>query len=196
MNYKSRFLTSAASSSQFPELSTAEIAFVGRSNVGKSTLLNHFSQTKKLAHISNKPGKTRLINFFSFGEKLTLVDLPGYGFAKVPKTMREKWGDLVQKYLETRKNLALILLLIDLRMPPTKDDLAFAKWATYFKKRFVIVFTKADKLKTHQQKQQAEKNFALLKEAIGDTPVSHILYSIKDARARTALAKEIEKFLP
>lgn len=110
--------------------------------------------------------------------------------------MREKWGDLIQKYLETRKNLVLILLLIDLRMPPTKDDLAFAKWATYFKKRFVIVFTKADKLKTHQQKQQAEKNFALLKEAIGDTPVSHILYSIKDARARTALAKEIEKFLP
>ena len=194
MSSKSCFLTSAAEPSQFPEHAQPEIAFVGRSNVGKSSLLNHFTQSKKLAHVSTKPGKTQLINFFTFGN-LTLVDLPGYGYANVPKKMRDEWGNLIQEYLKSRKNLALVLLLVDLRHPPTKDDLAFAKWATHFKKPYLIVFTKADKLTPNQQKQQAEKNFTLLKEAIGGTPVSHVLYSIKKKEARLALTKEIEKIL-
>lgn len=195
MPSSANFLTSAAKTDQFPELSAPEIAFVGRSNVGKSSLLNHFTQSKKLAHISSKPGKTQLINFFSFGENCTLVDLPGYGFAKVPKTMREKWGDLIQGYLEKRKNLSLILLLIDLRHPPTKDDLAFAQWASHYNKPFIIVFTKADKLKPREQKQMAEKNIPLIEEAIGKAPTSQILYSIKDAKARVILSKAVEKVL-
>nr|NGX60401.1 putative GTP-binding protein EngB [Chlamydiota bacterium] len=121
MSSKSCFLTSAAEPSQFPEHAQPEIAFVGRSNVGKSSLLNHFTQSKKLAHVSTKPGKTQLINFFTFGN-LTLVDLPGYGYANVPKKMRDEWGNLIQEYLKSRKNLALVLLLVDLRHPPTKDD--------------------------------------------------------------------------
>jgi len=195
MSIKSRFLTSAAKPDQFPELSAPEIAFVGRSNVGKSSLLNHFTHSKKLAHISSRPGKTQLINFFSFGEDCTLVDLPGYGFAKVPKTMREKWGVLIQNYLEKRKNLALILLLVDLRHPPTKDDLAFAKWASHYKKPFIIVFTKADKLKPREQKQMAETNLPLIEEAIGTKPSDLILYSIKDAKGRVMLSKAVEKAL-
>lgn len=192
---ETHFVTSAADPKQFPETTLPEIAVVGRSNVGKSSLINHFTQQKKLAHVSAKPGKTQLINFFSLKGKGFLVDLPGYGFAKVSKDIREKWGNLIQAYLESRKNLRLLLLLIDLRHPPTKDDLAFAKWAAHFQKPLLIIFTKADKLTTNEQKNQVEKNFGLLKQAIGDTPVSHILYSIKNAKARIPLGKEIEKIL-
>lgn len=192
---KAHFLISCAKPSQFPELNLKEIAFVGRSNVGKSSLLNHFTESKSLAHVSSKPGKTQLINFFDYEEKWTLVDLPGYGYAKVPKHMRNKWGDLIQEYLETRKNLALILHLVDLRHPPTKDDLAFASWASHFNKPFLVVFTKADKLTPSQQKKQLEKNFALMKEAIGATPITSIAYSIKSAKARIALTKALENEL-
>jgi GTP-binding protein len=162
--------------------------------VGKSSLLNHFTQSSKLAHISSKPGKTQLINFFSFGETYTLVDLPGYGFAKVPKTMREKWGGLIQGYLEDRKNLSLILLLIDLRHPPTKDDLAFAKWASHFNKPFLVVFTKSDKLKPNEQKKMVQTNLPILEEALGEIP-PYVLYSIKDGACRVILGKKIEEYV-
>lgn len=193
---KASYLASSASSDQFPDLSEPEIAFVGRSNVGKSSLINHLTQTKHLAHVSEKPGKTQLIHFFpSTDRKLVFVDLPGYGFAKAPKTKRAEWGDLIQSYLESRKNLALILLLIDLRHLPTKDDIAFAKWAVHFKKRFMAVFTKADKLTESEQKKRIEENTRFLKEAIEGAPFDVLPYSIKEGKGRLLLTKEIEKIV-
>ncbi len=196
---KAKFILSAAKPEHYPELvniqgeKLPEIAIVGRSNVGKSSLLNHLTQNKKLARVSATPGKTQLINFFQLGDALALVDLPGYGFAKVPKSKRDAWGDLIQDYLQNRETLSLILLLCDLRHPPTKDDLLFAQWATHFKKPLLIVFTKSDKLNKGAIAHQCAKNFALISDAIDAKPVGHLTYSIKDAKARTTLAKEIEK---
>ncbi len=190
---KAKFLLSTAKPEQFPDLELPEIAVVGRSNVGKSSLLNHLTQSSKLAHVSSKPGKTQLINFFEVDEGLTLVDLPGYGFAKISKSVRDAWGRLIQAYLEGRKGLSLVLLLIDLRHPPTKDDLLFASWAIHFKKPLLIVFTKSDKLKPGVIQKHTHQNLTLLAEEIGDTPVPYVVYSIKDPKARKNLIYEMKK---
>jgi len=192
------FLLSASSKEHFPDLKTEdgkdipEVAFVGKSNVGKSSLLNHLTQNRKLAHISSKPGKTRLVNFFTLDDKLALVDLPGYGFAKVSKKVRSEWGELMEDYLNERQNLRLILHLIDARHLPTKDDLAFAEWASHFERSFVIVFTKADKLNRGALERQCRESLALLAETTHGTPSPYITYSIKDAKARVQLMKEIK----
>ena len=195
---KAEFLLSASAKEHFPTLKTEdgrplpEVAFVGKSNVGKSSLLNHLTQNKKLAHISSKPGKTRLVNFFD-ADGVILVDLPGYGFAKVSKKMRSEWGELMEDYLTGRDQLKLILHLIDARHPPSKDDLAFAAWASHFKKPFLTIFTKADKLSKGALEGQCRRSFALLTEAIGEAPSSYISYSIKDAKTRVHLMREIEQ---
>lgn len=199
---KAQFILSAADPKQFPTLKgkngneLPEIAVVGKSNVGKSSLINHLTQIKDLARVSSTPGKTQLINFFTIDDQFTFVDLPGYGFAKVPKPIRERWGKLVQAYLEKRKNLCLILFLCDLRHPPTKEDLEFARWAAHFQKPFLIVFTKADKLNQSQVHSQEKKNFALLLEQINDISLAYVSYSIKEGGARIRLIKEIEKRIP
>ncbi|NGX37404.1 MAG: putative GTP-binding protein EngB [Chlamydiae bacterium] len=190
---KPEFILSASDAAGFPELNVPEIAVVGRSNVGKSSLINHLTQSRKLARVSSVPGKTQLINFFTLDGQLTLVDLPGYGFAKVPKNIRHKWGDLIASYLENRPRLGLILLLCDSRHPPTNDDVQFAKWAIHYKKNLLIVFTKADKLKPGAVERQCRKHFDLLSEAINDTSIGQITYSIKNAKSRLFLIKEIEK---
>lgn len=172
-----------------------EIAFAGRSNVGKSSLINHLTQKKDLAKVSSTPGKTQLINFFDIDESFALVDLPGYGFAKISKETREKWGDLIQGYLENRKTLKLIILLIDLRHPPTIEDIAFAKWALHFNKPLLIVFTKSDKLSKNEVISHCQRNFTLLTKEIGDKSVTQVPYSIKDGKARTTLIHEIKKQL-
>lgn len=196
---KAKFILSAASSEQVPDLrdaqgkQMAEIAIVGRSNVGKSSLINHLTQNKGLAKVSATPGKTQLINLFSVDDSFALADLPGYGFAKVPKAMREQWGDLIQSYLQTRKTLSLIMLLCDSRHPPSEEDIAFAQWATHFKRPFVVVFTKVDKLNENTIASECARNFTLLSNAIGVKPIGYFSYSIKNAKGRTALIKEIEK---
>lgn len=190
---KAKFIISAASMKQIPDLKMAEIALVGRSNVGKSSLLNHLTQNKGLARVSATPGKTQLINFFTVDDSFALVDLPGYGFAKVPKEVRQEWGNLIQDYLQNRKELSLILLLCDSRHPPTEEDIAFAKWATHFKHPLMIVFTKVDKLSPSRVKESCERSFTLLSEAIGVKPIAYFSYSIKDAKGRLSLVKELEK---
>lgn len=193
---KAFYLTSAANPDQFPKPSLPEIAVVGRSNVGKSSLINHFTQTKNLARTSEKPGKTQLIHFFPLqDEKFILVDLPGYGFAKASKSKRAEWGELIQHYLESRSNLSLILHLIDIRHFPSKEDIAFATWASFFKKPFLVVFTKADKLNPNQQKKRAQENLSFLEESLGAS-FNAIPYSIKDQKGRILLIKEIGKIIP
>jgi len=128
-----------------PDQLLPEYAFIGRSNVGKSSLINLLTGRTKLAKVSNTPGKTQCINFFLINENWNLVDLPGYGFAKISKNSREKWMDMTKGYLRNRKNLVYVFQLIDSRIPPQKIDLEFIEWMAENGVPFVIVYTKNDK---------------------------------------------------
>ena len=130
-----------------PKENMPEYAFIGRSNVGKSSLINALTNSKKLAKISGKPGKTQLINHFLINEKFYFADLPGYGYAKISKKIKEEFQSFTLKYLKNRENLVCLFLLIDLRVSPQKIDLEFMEFCALKKIPFVICFTKSDKLK-------------------------------------------------
>ena len=140
------YVTSIAHLKFLPKDQLPEIAFAGRSNVGKSSALNRLVNIKHLAKTSSTPGKTQLINFFLINENLYFVDLPGYGFAKTSKSMRKSWGKLVEDYLKQRKNLAGTVLLIDSRRGPLEPDLQLVEWLDFYRIRKLIVLTKTDKL--------------------------------------------------
>lgn len=139
--------------SQIPSCSTIEIAFAGRSNVGKSTLINKIMNRKALARVSAVPGKTATINFYKL-DPIRIVDLPGYGYAKVAKTEKHRWADLIEGYLESDRDIRLTFLLIDMRHPPSKDDLHMLDYLIERELPFVIVLTKADKLKPTERKKR------------------------------------------
>jgi GTP-binding protein len=140
------FVKSSANVSQCPESNFPEYAFVGRSNVGKSSLINSLANRKKIALTSGNPGKTRLINHFLVNDSWHLVDLPGYGYAKISKTEKSKFEAMIKNYLLERKNLACLFLLIDVRHNPMDTDLEFINWLGTNQVPFVFVFTKADKV--------------------------------------------------
>ena len=140
------FMMGAASLAQLPRQGLPEIALAGRSNVGKSSLLNKLTGRKSLARISLTPGKTRELNLYLIEEKLILVDLPGYGFAKVPVKVKEKWGRLIESYLHERQELAGLVHLVDIRHAPTKDDVQMHEWIRHFGVPALIAATKADKI--------------------------------------------------
>lgn len=146
-----RFLISAAELHGLPQDELPEVAFVGRSNVGKSSALNVLANRKRLAFVSKTPGRTQLINFFSFGEKARLVDLPGYGYAKVPLGVREDWGKLVAGYLQTRRSLLGVVSLMDSRRPLTPLDRQLLEWLVPLDRRLLVLLTKADKLTKSEQ---------------------------------------------
>jgi len=139
------FLQSNTQLSKLPEPKFPEFAFIGRSNVGKSSLINAITSKKGLAKTSGKPGKTITINHFLINENWYLVDLPGYGFAKRSKTEREKWDKLLHNYMVKRENLVYTFILIDSRLEPQKNDLDFIEWMAKAELPFIIVFTKTDK---------------------------------------------------
>lgn len=150
------FVTSYADYKQMPESDRIEIAFSGRSNVGKSSLINKIFNRKNLARVSSMPGKTATINFYSL-ENIYIVDLPGYGYANVSKNEKKKWGDLIGNYLgDAERELALVFQLIDMRHPPSKDDLQMIDFLIDSEIPFVVVLTKADKLKPTQRKLRME----------------------------------------
>lgn len=139
--------------SQFPNDDFEEIAFAGRSNVGKSSFINSFLDKKNLAKTSSKPGKTKTINFYKINDKFRLVDLPGYGYAKVSKTEKEKWNNLIHKYLYERENLKEVFLLVDIRHAPTKQDKEMYDWIIDSGFTGFVIATKYDKIpKTHLKK--------------------------------------------
>ncbi len=140
------FVKSAIDPSQYPEDMLPEVAFVGRSNVGKSSLINTLVNRKRLAKTSNTPGRTQLINFFLVNDKVFFVDLPGYGYAKVPLEVKKQWGPMVERYLKTRKNLRMVVLILDIRRDPTEDDLSLLRWLYNYGIKPVFVLTKSDKL--------------------------------------------------
>ncbi len=148
MNFHNvNFIISAVSESQYPKETCPEIAMVGRSNVGKSSLINKILNRKNFARTSSKPGKTTTINFYDIDSKLRLVDLPGYGYAKVSKTEKMKWGSMITDYLSQRDKLEMIFLLTDARHLPSEDDLMMVKWIRHYSKKFYVIATKVDKLK-------------------------------------------------
>ena len=155
--HSGEFLLSASKISQFPAGELPEIAFAGRSNVGKSTLINSLLNRKKLVKTSATPGKTQLINFFKINKKFYFVDLPGYGYAKVPKSVRRKWHNLVETYLSDRKNLKKVVLIIDCRHNPTLQDRQLLEWLEYYQRTSLIVASKIDKLKRGQVKKYLQR---------------------------------------
>jgi GTP-binding protein len=146
MKVKARFVTSAAENRQFPPENLPEVAVVGRSNVGKSSLINALTGQTGLARTSRTPGRTRLINWFEIDGRFHLVDLPGYGYAEVSRDMRESWRPLIESYLAERKSLAGVLLLIDVRRGVQDEELDFVPWLEARETPIVVALTKADKL--------------------------------------------------
>lgn len=140
------YVISAASPGQFPEDNLPELALVGRSNVGKSSLINRLAGRRALARTSSTPGKTRLLNFYRINQVWYWVDLPGYGYARVPKTMRREWGALIEGYLKKREQLRGVVQLIDLRHPPTENDIQMHEWLKHQGLPIIVVATKADKI--------------------------------------------------
>ncbi len=137
--------------SRFPSSPMPEIAVSGRSNVGKSSLLNNLLAKKNIARVSKEPGKTRTINFFLLNDRFYLVDLPGYGYAKVSKEMRFGWQKVIFEYIEERRNLAGVIQLIDSRHPPMKDDLVMIERLIDAERKFLVVFTKSDKIRGNER---------------------------------------------
>ena len=136
--------------SKLPVNTLPEIAFAGKSNVGKSSLINGLINRKNYARTSSEPGKTQTINFYNVNEQLYFVDLPGYGYAKVSQTSREKWGKMIEKYLHQSKQLKLVFLLVDIRHEPSANDIQMYEWICYQGFRPVIIATKSDKLSRNQ----------------------------------------------
>lgn len=161
MNFnKAEFFKSYGEFKQLPQSDRIEIAFAGRSNVGKSSLINKIFNRKSLARVSSVPGKTATINFYSL-ENIYIVDLPGYGYAKVAKSEKQRWAGLIDGYFNAERKLELTFLLIDMRHPPSKDDLMMLDFLIETEQPFVIVLTKSDKL---SKKQQTERMEGFMKE--------------------------------
>ncbi|HNY51622.1 MAG TPA: ribosome biogenesis GTP-binding protein YihA/YsxC [Smithella sp.] len=144
------FIKSAVWPPQYPPATMPEIAFVGRSNVGKSSLINTLVGRKNLAKTSNTPGRTQLINFFTINEKISFVDLPGYGFAKVPRSVKKDWGDMIEAYLRERQSLCLVIFILDIRRDPSVDDLSLREWLEHYRIPYLYILTKSDKLSNNQ----------------------------------------------
>lgn len=156
------FITSAVRKNQYPVTGFPEVAFVGRSNVGKSTIINAITNRRKLAKVSKTPGRTRLVNFFLINGAAMLVDLPGYGYAKISKTAKSSWGKIIEDYIINSPNLKKFVLLVDSRHKPTEDDMIMMNYLRYYKKEVLVVGTKLDKLKRNDIK----KNEKLIKETL------------------------------
>ena len=154
---KSEFVKSAVVEKDYPEFNnTVEFSFIGRSNVGKSSLINSLTKRKNLARTSKTPGRTQLINYFLINDKIYFVDLPGYGFAKVPEAVRRNWGKTIESYLVSKRE-KVVFLLLDLRRVPSNEDMEMLKWLEHFEIEYYIIFTKADKLSNNEKFKQLKE---------------------------------------
>lgn len=184
-----RFEMSAVSKKQYPNTFVPEIALVGRSNVGKSSYINMMLNRNNIARTSQTPGKTREINFYDIDKKLYFVDLPGYGYAKVSKDKKEKWGEFLEEYLNTRQQLKLIIHLVDIRHTPTKDDIMMSDWIKQRGIDYMVLASKLDKI----SKNEIQNRMADIKKTL-DTPteLEILAYSAKNKSARFGIWKMIE----
>lgn len=167
-------LLSAANKSHYPQDEIPEVALAGRSNVGKSSFINTLLNRKNLARTSGKPGKTQLLNFFNVDDKLRLVDVPGYGYARVSKKEREKWGLMIEEYLTSRENLKAVVSLVDFRHEPSADDVQMYEFLKYYEIPVILVATKADKI----PRGKWNKHESMIKNKLDfDTSDSFIIFS-------------------
>jgi GTP-binding protein len=177
------FITSATKPDQYPPVNYPEMAFAGRSNVGKSSLINTLVNRKRLVKTSSTPGRTQLINFFDINNRFTFVDLPGYGYAKVPTAVRKKWGPMIETYLSGRDSLKGVVVIMDIRRTPREEEHHLIAWLAHYSITPILVLTKADKLsKTKQDKQTA----AVARSLEVDSS-ELILFSAKSRQGRDAV---------
>ncbi|HEJ83199.1 MAG TPA: YihA family ribosome biogenesis GTP-binding protein [Desulfobacteraceae bacterium] len=194
MNFdKVSFLQSVFSLKSLPDVLYPEIAFAGRSNVGKSSLINCLVNRRNLVKTSSRPGKTQSLNYFVVDESLYLVDLPGYGFARVSKDMQSSWQRLITGYLESRESLACVVVIVDIRHELKEHDRSLVEWLRFQDIEFFLVYTKADKLSGNKQQQNA----AILDAGLTVAPHQRILFSAKTGRGseqiKSRLASYVEK---
>jgi GTP-binding protein len=183
------FLKSAFQESDWPGEQKPEIAFMGRSNVGKSSVINSLLNSRGLARTSNTPGRTQSLNFFDINNSFRFVDLPGFGYARVPKSLRSGWGEMVTSYLAKRQQLVLSIQLVDSRHEPTKLDLQLHEWLAHSAKPRLIVATKSDKLSNNDLKTSLERARRVFKTA------TVIAFSAKSGNGRNELWRTIENAL-
>ena len=186
--HSAKFVTSATKPSQYPPAELPEIAFAGRSNVGKSSLINTLVNRKRLVRTSRTPGRTQLINFFSINDRFMLVDLPGYGYAKVPDRVRKKWRPMIEAYLTRREVLKGVVLLLDTRRVPDERERLFVAWLGRHGQPVIPVLTKSDKLSKSAQNRQ----YRQIMDTLGVNPFAPILFSAKTRRGRKAVWEVIE----
>ena len=167
------YMTSATKPSNYPDESVPEVAFAGRSNVGKSSMINKLLNRKTLVRTSSTPGRTQMLNFFNINDEFLLVDLPGYGFAKVPVSVKKAWGPMIRTYLQERKTLTAVVMLYDIRRIPRAEDIQLLDWLEEFGVPTIPVVTKIDKVNRSQRK----KHVQAIAEATGLEPDSFTLFS-------------------
>ena len=188
---KIEFLLSVHNLKQLPPLELPEIAFAGRSNVGKSSLINSLTGRKKLVKVSARPGKTQGLNFFRVGDQFLLVDLPGYGFAKVPKAMQDGWQALISTYLEKRQTLRCVVVIMDIRHEPKAQDTQLIEWLKQHYIPCLAVYTKIDKVSGSIR----EKNARLLDAGHTLHAAERVLFSAKTGQGRDKLEAALSRFL-
>ncbi|MFC0469444.1 ribosome biogenesis GTP-binding protein YihA/YsxC [Halalkalibacter kiskunsagensis] len=185
---KSELAHVAVKPEQYPTSRLPEIALSGRSNVGKSSFINKMINRKGLARTSQRPGKTQTLNFYEINESIYFVDVPGYGFAKVPKTEREAWGRMIETYLQDREQLKAVVQIVDLRHPPSADDIVMYHWLKHFDIPVIVVATKSDKI----PKGKWQKHLKVIKEGLEKVESDPLLlFSSETAQGKEQIWKTI-----
>ena len=182
------FVTSAVKPAQYPPVKYPEMAFAGRSNVGKSSLINTLVNRKHLVKTSSTPGRTQLLNFFNINDQAVFVDLPGYGYAKVPERVKKDWGKMIETYLSSRLTLKGVVLILDIRRNPGEDERNFISWLHQQGIPTILILTKADKLSKTKQKKQVQ----VIEKALSVNPEELICFSAKTRQGLDNVWKAIE----
>lgn len=194
---QAKFIKTAILPKDYPVIRNAsgkilpEVAVAGRSNVGKSSLLNHLFHAKHLVKTSSTPGKTQALNFFTLDDNWAFADLPGYGYAQVSQEVKKQWGPMVKAYLEKRESLKLILFLLDIRRIPNAEDLQFLDWVVHHQKAMILVLTKVDKVNQNERK----ANTAKILDALRAGNIHHVYYSTTKNQGRRELFSMIKDAL-
>jgi GTP-binding protein len=184
------FVLSAKEPAHYPQAVLPEIAFAGRSNVGKSSLINTLLNRKGIARTSNTPGRTQEINFFRVNDRFAFIDLPGYGYAKVPESIRKQWGPMVETYLRVRDTLELVVLILDVRRDPSEEDLQLMDWLSHYQIPFLVVLTKTDKVSNNEFTDKRRR----IMEKIGlPAEMPLVAFSAKTGAGKETLWREIRK---
>ena len=186
-----KFICSAVTPEHYPPADLPEVAFAGRSNVGKSSLINKILNRKKLVRTSKTPGRTQLVNFFEINEIYRFVDLPGYGYAKVPADVKKRWRPMVETYLTSRSNLRGLVLLLDIRREPSKEDLNLWHWLQTMSIEVVTVITKVDKLSRNKR----NKQLAAIARTLGCKKEELIEFSAISGEGREEIWRELHRLL-